>query len=170
MVKRKIRWVILAAVLIGAGWIGWVLYSRTTPEAQMRKVIAELAASGSKMPGEGGASSVLKVHSGTELFTEPARIAVRGTMFGGDISHAQIQSHLARYRSMMEYSHISADVEQVIVTGERTGEMIFTGTLNGRTKHGTQISEVRELRCIFEKDGENKWRIREITAQDVLEK
>lgn len=161
-------WGIVAAVLLGAGWY---FYSRTTPEAQMRKVIMELAACGSKQPGDGGAATVLKVHRGPELFTDPARIEVRGTMFGGEVSHAQIQSHLARYRSMMEYSRISVEVDQVVLTGKNTGEMAFTGSLEARTKHGRgRISEVRELHCAFEKGEDGKWRIRRLTAQDILEK
>ncbi|MBQ7392798.1 MAG: hypothetical protein IJV89_00410 [Lentisphaeria bacterium] len=170
MVKRKMRWVLAGAVLLGSGIGGWYFYNRNTPEAQIRKVIAVLASSASKMPGEGGAASVLKVHSGTGVFTDPARIEVAGTMFGGDISQAQIQSHLARYRSMMESAHVTVEVEQVILTGSGSGEVLFTGTLRGRTKHGTQISEVRELRCEMQLGEDGVWKIRRLTAQDILEK
>jgi hypothetical protein len=159
-----------AVIVLLTGGVVWYFYSRNTPEAQLRKVVAELASCASKMPGDGGASAVLKVHSGAELFTDPARIEVAGTMFGGDISQAQIQSHLARYRSMMESAHVTVEVEEVLITGEKTGELSFTGTLRGRTKHGTEISEVRELRCEFALNEDGKWKIRRLTAQNILEK
>lgn len=170
MVKRKIRWVFGGIVLACALWAGWYCYSRTTPEAQMRKVIAELAASASKMPGEGGAASVLKVHRGMELFTDPATINVVGTMFRGEISQVQIQSHLARYRSMMESAHISLEIEEITVTGDGSGEVIFTGTLRGRSKSGTHISEVREVQCELVKNADGKWQICRFHARDILEK
>ena len=136
----------------------------------MRKVIAELASCAGKMPGEGGAASVLKVHSGMELFTDPATIEVAGTTFRGEISQAQIQSHLARYRSMMESAHVSLEMESVTVTGEGAGEVIFTGTLRGRTKNGTHISEVREVQCDLVKNADGKWQIRRFQARDILQK
>ena len=168
--KRKIRWIIGVVVLAGALWAGWSWYLRNTPEAQMRKVIAELAACASKMPGDGGAAAVLKVHGVMELFTDPARIEVAGTMFGGDVTQAQVQSHLARYRSMMESAHVSLEFEQVTVTGDGSGEVLFTGTLRGRSKRGTEISEVRDVHCKLVKNEKGKWQISHFSARDILEK
>jgi len=168
MSRKKLLGLILAA---GAGiWLGIALLHRESPELRIRRTIGTLADCASKLPGTGAASSLAKVRTAGELFTDPAMIEIAGTWFHGPMSQVQIQQHLARYRTM--FATVQADTEDLAVTmiSPDQGEAVFSGKLRGRMKTGTFISEVREIRVRLVPDRDGNWRIRTLQAENVLEK
>jgi len=169
MVIQK-KWYGIAAGLIVAGAIAWYWYAGQTPEAKMRKVIAELADCASKSPGDGTTSGVLKLHAAMELFTDPSQIDVYRGMFGGEISAAEMQSHLARYRSSFEHVKATAEVVSVRTDGPDSGKMELTGSVHGVLKSGGRVSEDRELYCEFKRDEKGKWRISRLQVREILER
>lgn len=166
----RTKWYGIAAAVLLAGALAWYWYAGQTPEAKMRRVIAELADCASKSPGDGAASGVLKTHRVPELFTDPSRIDVYQGMFGGEISHAQMQSHFARYRGSFEQVRVTAEVVSVRVTGPDTGVMELTGSLRGVLKSGGHVSEDRELYCEFRCDDKGGWRISHLQVREILER
>jgi len=168
-VIRK-KWYGIAAGFLLAGVFAWYWYAGQTPEAKMRKVIAELADCASKSPGDGAASGVLKMHRALDLFTAPCRVDVYRGMFGGEMSPAELQSHLARYRGAFERVTVTAEVLSVRADGPDAGRMELTGSLRGVLKTGGRVSEDRELRCEFRCNDKGQWQIAHLQVHEILER
>lgn len=169
MVIRK-KWYGIAAVLLLTGGLAWHWYAGQTPEMKMRKVIAELADCASKSPGDGTTSGVVKLHRAQELFTDPCRIDVYRGMFGGEISQAELQSRLARYRSSFAHVRATAEVESLRTDGPDAGKMELTGSVHGVLKGGGRVAEDRALYCEFRRDDKGKWRISRLQVREILER
>ncbi len=170
LTMKKLCLLVLALLLGGAAGV-WFWCFRDTPENKIRQVMLTLAECVTKQPGEGAASGLLKIRQGTDLFLEPCRIEIDGTMFHGEeLSQAVIQSHLARFRKIFTSVRAGVEHTEVRLTGEYTARMEFTGTLHGTFQTGKTISEVRNLVAEFRICEDNLWRIERLHVQNVLER
>ena len=169
MVKKKIFSAIAVVLLAAAGYFGWAWFHRNTPENLILRQLNELAECASKPAGEGTSGGLLKIHALPSLFMPECELEFRVEMFRGRYTTGELEANLARYRVIFEQVKVGVKDPVVHLESPDTAVAEFTGTLNGRTKTGSRLDEIRELKCRFRlTDG--KWLIESMTVRDILQK
>lgn len=176
MKKKKIKFhlrryllPLVLLILVGVGGVWYWQYN--TPEAQIRRLMAELCSIASKPAGENAALGVLKINRTDKIFAPSCRIDVQHQYVDGSLNPSEITSMLARYRPLFAEVQINMrDMEIMIGPESDQASVYFTGILRGTPKKGGgRVEEVRDLFCRLKKIDDH-WRISEIAIREVLEK
>ncbi len=168
MVKLKRYWPVLAALAAGFG-VWFYFYSRTTPEAQVKKVLRELCESGTRADGEGAASGIVKCRGAMALFAADTELRFGTDFFSGHTNPEEIAANLNRFRMM--FSQVAVGMKDVKIKFKSPEEATvdFIGTLRGVLKSGSRVDEIRELICTLKKQ-DGKWRINALRVREILER
>lgn len=164
----KRRWPLLMALAVGLGV--WVYFdTRTSPEAQVKKVLRELCESGTKADGDGTTSGIVKCRGAMNLFAAETELRFGTDFFSGNTNPEEIAANLNRFR--MLFSQVTIGMKDVKITFKSPEEATvdFIGTLHGTLKSGSRVDELRELICTLKKQ-DDKWRITALRVREILER
>ncbi len=168
MVKLKRYWPVLAAFAAGLG-VWCYVYTRTSPEAQVRKVLRELCESGTKADSDGATSGIIKCRGAMALFAADTELRFGTDFFSGHTNPEEIAANLNRFR--MLFSQVTVAMKDVKIKFKSPEEATvdFIGTLRGVLKSGSRVDEIRELICTLKKQ-DGKWRITALRVREILER
>lgn len=164
----KRHWPLPLALAVGLGvWI--FFYTRTSPEAQVRKVLRELCESGTKADGDGATSGIIKCRGAMALFAADTELRFGADFFSGHTNPEEIAANLNRFR--MLFNQVTVGMKDVKIKFKSPDEATvdFIGTLRGTLKSGSRVDELRELICTLKKQ-DDKWRITALRVREILER
>lgn len=167
---RYIKYLIVVIVLLGSG-IGVYNYffKKLSPEAQIKKQLAEFIHNASKSTGDKLTTSLIKSKSLEKLFAPRCSFDVGAASFSGTYTPEQISSDSMRYRAMFKFVKFSVSDVEIRLTSPTAATADFTGELNGITKSGESVRNYRELTCQVQLI-EGKWLISAVSVREIIKK
>lgn len=140
-----------------------------TPEAKIRRTFRDLCEAASKTESDGSTALLLSARTIQEVFAPETTLELKPSFFSGKYTPEEIAANMVRFRGMFATVKVSARDLEITVDSTDAAQAECTGMLNGTTKSGEQVNEVRDLNCAL-KLIDGKWRIAGITVREILEK
>ncbi len=165
--KRILISALLVFVLAAGGATAWH-FLRAGEEGRIRRTLRELCSLATKGSGETAASGLRKIRQVESLFAPRCRFDFRHEMFSGELSDVEIASTLTRFRALFTSVSVKMRDLEISVAPPDEASAVFTGILEGRSKDGRSVSEVRDLFCSL-KLLDGRWKVERITVREVLE-
>ena len=162
------KYLLLAAVLLIAGGFALVYYlnAEKRDEAKIRTLLHTLAEDLSKNQQESAASSLLKIKSIANAFSDPASVAM-DKYASGEFNNEQIISYAGKYRSLLQHAEVSVSDIQMSIQDKTSASGFFSGRFSGKTKSGMSDTIVKDIEAVFVKQN-GKWQIKSIKFSNVL--
>jgi hypothetical protein len=164
----KIKYVVIAGVVLATGIIAFVIFSQTE-EAKVKKQFSVLAEKVKKTEKETPLVAAAKANSIKELFADTCTVHAPAYSFSRDISTQDLPPLVLTARS--RYSEISLEFYDLVIEfpEEGTAQVNLTARIEGTLTTGTYVDDVHELRCKLQKT-EGIWLLKEIEVVEVLER
>ncbi len=162
------KYLLLSAVLLLAGSFALFYYlnAEKRDEAKIRTLLHTLADDLSKNPQESAASSLLKIKSISNAFTDPASVSM-DKYASGEFSNEQIISYAGKYRSLLRSAEVSVSDMQISIKDKTSANGFFSGRFSGKSKSGMSDTIVKDIEAVFVKQ-DGKWLIKSIKFSNVL--
>lgn len=162
------KWTVTGAIALVAG-LAYYFFVYDSPEKQIRKQFAVLAAKLEKQTGESPLITAGKAKTAADFFAHICTVDIPEYDTQKKITTKEMAQHILAFKSRFVAVTVKFYDLSVELTGENRVVAAVTVEIRATSTSGETEEDIREFKCLLEKT-EDGWKFYHINTVEVLEK